>query len=651
MPDEIIRLIYYECREIDKPTPTLDWGRPSTDVHLPKVRGVASKLRLLSKRIKNVIDDVMWQTVRIRSTAASMYGLHWLTTSNPRLCERVQAIEYHLTPSPFSQESDQFASPLNFLQYPEYFNQDTYEMTIGQIIPPWGEPQDVYERFRRLQHPEIAENESDHRTTRLQYSNNYRHTEGTFYNHNMDFTYLIGVALASRSFPNLRKFTVSSFQDEDFPLWWQLALNDSVKRGLVNDALAGVPVDEVFEKPEPGYLMPALTLPAIRAFYVVLYGLWRRNTKTVAVSPISDLTLQWIPQHLDKLPSFWQYWTPAALSPITNFSCLNISNQLPMDWVFGYFRLHILAPMRETVEVLKLGYSRWNYKKPRWLRRQQDYFNPGPNHPNPWQNFYNERAGAPADNVLPLEALLMPFLEPLLESPYRRDWDPNDETVLEPTPEYERAVILQLESLMPRLLQVFDEPDTDNPDESYLPRLRELHLKPWLSVANPYNFANMFDLFLHQWDEKKASALEPQVTFSRVHLESLDLPLGLNAELDPSTGLMVNHFVRPSWEDVIRIIETKHYRGGVPAPNATVTHDNLWQATVDPQRDWQWISLPGGGRIVAWDRAYTNRVFIKPWGECWSWMDDEAKRNRYMERVANYLPFSFVLVIMSRILT
>lgn len=659
LSDDIIRLLFHSCREVEKPTPTLDWGRPNNDVQLPKVRGVASALRLVSRRFKDVIDDEMWHTVRIRSTASSMYGLHWLITSNPRLCQRIQAIEYHLSPSPYCPQTPQFGSPLDFLINRTNFNRRTFEMRIGQVVPPWGEPRDVYERYRLLQHPEIRERASGHRTTPLQYANNYRMAEATFYNHNMDFTYLVTAALASRSLPNLRKFTVSNFSDEEFPLWWQMALNSSADRGAVNDALTGVPVGEVFERPDPDKILQALLQPAIRAFYVVLYGLWRRNTQTTRVTPISDLTFQSIPDALDLLPNYWQYWTPAALRPISSFSCLNISHELSMVWVFGYFRLHILRPMSETVEVLKLGYTRWDYSKPSWIHRQEDYYNPGPNLQGLWDNNYNQKAGSETNNVLSLILLLMPFIDPPPERSYRRDWDPNVFPTSRAALNRDKASILELETFTRLIEKEMTDPTPSERiersnrtrSESWLPRLRELRLKPWLTVANIETFTNSFCMFLHQWNEKKASALERQHVFSRVHLEALNLPAGLHAELDPSTGLMVNSWKRPTWEEVILRIETAPSRDGRRAPNPTVTHDNLWQDTTDPQQNWQWITSPGGGRIIAWHRANTHQVFIKPWGECWSWRDDEAKQNRYMERVANRAPFNATWVIVPRILS
>lgn len=70
------------------------------------------------------------------------------------------------------------------------------------------------------------ERETGRRAILLQYSNNYyKFAESIFYNHHIDFTHLVDVALASRSLPNLRKITVSSLPDENFPLWWQQALN------------------------------------------------------------------------------------------------------------------------------------------------------------------------------------------------------------------------------------------------------------------------------------------------------------------------------------------------------------------------------------------------------------------------------------------
>lgn len=84
----------------------------------------------------------------------------------------------------------------------------------------------------------------------------------------MDFTYLAGVALPSRSLPNLRKITVLSFPDEEFPRWWQRALNASTVHGAVNDALAAVSVDEIFEKPEPEFLPILWLQPVIRAFSI-----------------------------------------------------------------------------------------------------------------------------------------------------------------------------------------------------------------------------------------------------------------------------------------------------------------------------------------------------------------------------------------------
>ncbi|KAI4135217.1 MAG: hypothetical protein LQ347_000856 [Umbilicaria vellea] len=653
LPDDIVRILFHTCRELDKPTPTLDWGRPRP----PKVRGVASTLRLLSKRFKDVVDDIMWRTVRIRSTAASMYGLHWLITSNPRLCERIQAIEYHLTPCAKTRRAPQFADPLRFLENRAVFDRDTFEMDIGQAIPPWARSRERYQQYRRLQNPEIIRTETRRSISSLQIGNNYKHAEDTFYNDHMDFDYLVGVALASRSLPNLRKITVSSFPDEDFPFWWHVVLQKAAKRGAVNDALAGVSADQVFEKPEADSIVgKALIQPAIRAFYVILYGLWRRNTQNTAVAPVSDLTFGWLPPALDRLPNYWQYWTPAALRPITSFSCLNISNDLSMAWVYGYFRFHILRPMTETVEVLKLGYSRWRYEKPRWIHRQEDYYNPGPNHRRRWDNNYNQKAGSISMNVLPLLGLLMPFTRPELELDYRRDWDPGYLPGSRAERDRGRALVSQVENLVrllsgkladPKPAELANEPR----EESYLPRLRELHLKPWLSVADTESFSNLFCLFLHRWNEEKARVLETQDTFRRVHLEGLNLPMGLTAVLDPSTGLMVNSWRRPTWEEVISRIETAPLRDGNRAPNLTVTHDTLWQDTTDPQRRWRWISSPGGGRIIAWDPAHTDQVFIKPWGECWSWMGDEAKQNWYMKRVANHLPFDLAYVTITRVPT
>lgn len=651
LPDDIIRILFDACREFDKPTPTLDWGRPRP----PKVRGVASTLRLLSKRFKAVIDDVMWRTVRIRSTAASMYGLHWLITSNPRLCERIQAIEYHLTPCANTRDAPQFPSPVRFLLDRAIFDRDTFEMHIGQAVPPWARSRERYQQYRHLQNPELRRTETGRLISPLQIGNNYRHAEGHFYNDHLDFNYLVGVALASRSLPNLRKITVSSFLDEDFPFWWHAVLQAAAKRGAVNDALAGVSVDQVFEKPEADSIAGrAFIQPAIRAFYVILYGLWRRNTQNTAVAPVSDLTFSWLPSSLDLLPNYWQHWTPAALRPITSFSCLNISNNLSMAWVFGSFRFHILRPMRETVEILKLGYSRWDYEKPRWIHRQEDYYNSGPNQPRLWDNNYNQLAGSTRTNVLPLLGLLMPFAPPELELDYLRDWDPGYLPGSQAERDRERALVSQVETLMRLLSSRLADPESaelanEPQEESYLPRLRELHLKPWLSVADTELFSNLFCLFLHSWSEERAHLLKPQHTFWRVHLEALNLPMGLTAELDPSTGLMVNSWRRPTWEEVISRIETAPLRDGNRAPNLTVTHDTLWQDTTDPQHDWQWISSPGGGRIIAWDRAHTNQVFIKPWGECWSWMDDESKQTRYMERVANHLPFDLTFVIITSV--
>lgn len=646
LPDDIVRILFHACRELDKPTPTLDWGRPRP----PKVRGVASTLRLLSKRFKAVVDDVMWHTVRIRSTAASMYGLHWLITSNPRLCERIQAIEYHLTPSPFTRQARQFAYPLKFLQYRTVFDEDTFEMAIGQAVPPWARSRERYQQYRHLQNPELRRTETGRWIPPLQISNNYRHAESAFYDDHMDFTHLVGVALASRSLPNLRKITVASFPDEDFPFWWHMALQASAARGAVNDALAGVSADRVFEKPEADSPAGnALMAPAIRAFYMILYGLWRRNTQNAVVTPVSDLTFQWLPPAVDRLPNFWQYWTPAALRPITSFSCLNISHKLSMAWVFGYFRFHILRPMRETVEILKLGYTRWDYKKPRWIRRQEDYYNSGPNQRRLWDNSYNQRAGSITSNVLPLLGLLMPLDSPEVELDYCEDWDSDYIPGSQAERDRHQARVLQVEAFVRTFASRLAEAEPDElaeepAEESWLPRLRELHLKPWLSVADTDLFSDLFSLFLHGWSEEKAGALERQYTFRRVHLEGLNLPMGLNAELDPSTGLMVNSWRRPTWEEVISRIETVPLRDEERAPNLTVTHDTLWQDTTDPQHNWQWISSPGGGRIIAWDRAHTDRVFIKPWGECWSWTGDEAKQNRYMERVANHVPFDATYV-------
>ena len=78
-----------------------------------------------------IVDDVMWKTVRIRSTASSIYGLHWLVRSNPRLCERIEAIEYHLTPSPSTgAPGSDVLNPLRFLDNRDWFDRDTFEMAI-----------------------------------------------------------------------------------------------------------------------------------------------------------------------------------------------------------------------------------------------------------------------------------------------------------------------------------------------------------------------------------------------------------------------------------------------------------------------------------------------------------------------------------------
>ena len=606
----------------------------------------------------------MWRTVRIRSTASSMYGLHWLTISNPRLCERIRAIEYHITPSPYNTDNG-FSNPLNFGQHYEYFDQKTFQMTIGQVVPPWAQPQASYERYRRLQHPEIEERERGRRTTPLEYSNNFRHAESTFYNHQMDFTYFVGMALAGRSFPNLRKLTVSCFADEEFSLWWQRALKYAADRGVQNTVLTGIPADEVFEKPEAGFLPDALLRPAIRAFFVVLYGLWRRNTQKSTVSPVCDLTFQWLPPDLDLMPNYWQYWTPAALQPITHFSCSNISNELPMPWVFGYFRFHILRHMFPTVEVLKLGYSRWHYQKPLWIHRQRHYYSMRARDHDGWENNYNQKKGSVTNNVLPVFALIMPFIENpgglFFESVFRRDFDPQHDPLSQAASNTQRDLVLHLErTILPAIFKILraciaspaeqlevqslEENSEDDGITAFL-RLQELHLKPWLSVSEPALFPSMFGLYTEPWDERLANAGEPQYMLRRLHLEGFNLPLKLRAQLDESTGLMVNGWLRDSWADLIQRIETRFAMANVRGTDPMVSHDNLWQDVTDPQYQWQWISVPGGGRIIGWDRAYTDKVFIKPWGECWSWMGNEAKQNEYLERVANNLPFDFSWVM------
>lgn len=108
-----------------------------------------------------------------------------------------------------------------------------------------------------------------------------------------------------------------------------------------------------------------------------------------------------------------------------------------------------------------------------------------------------------------------------------------------------------------------------------------------LLVLDIVQFTELFYLFYHEWNEKKAADRERQSNVSRVHLEALNLPLGLNAELGPSTGVRVDSWRRNSWDDVIQRIATGWTRAGEQGKNPIVTHDNLWQHTTDPQHDWQ----------------------------------------------------------------
>ncbi len=61
--------------------------------------GDGYKLRLLSHGIRDVVDPDLFRTIRIRSTSSSMLGISSILTKNPRLCNLIEGVEYHLTPN------------------------------------------------------------------------------------------------------------------------------------------------------------------------------------------------------------------------------------------------------------------------------------------------------------------------------------------------------------------------------------------------------------------------------------------------------------------------------------------------------------------------------------------------------------------------
>ncbi len=333
-------------------------------------------------------------------------------------------------------------------------------------------------------------------------------------------------------------------------------------------------------------------------------------------SLIKSLTFEWISYGMDSEPSFWRLWAPVALKKMRFFSCMNISNQISKTWMFGLFRPYVLYPMSETLEILKIGYSRWSFADPApGYITANNHFNRKrkslPNDPDSLgkRRRYSDLPGDSTENVLPLLSLLKPLSEGEAE-------------------DYQLAgidLVAKLESL------------TEGRDNEYVlsrssrpafPQLLQLELKLWHEIACINNFAPFFDV-----ENRSFKRLQ------RLHLEGYNLPrhfvwgdLGRSAEAEefPSQYGLLRDIQKDGIDgDSVGTRYPENRGSSSQTQQIKVTHDNLWEDNL--------AVLPGRN-----PQKWSQRHVI-PWGSCWSWAVDPEKAYRYFDTLEARLPWVSVL--------